>query len=167
MQANNTLPPFGLSIHCVVPNLGPTSDPSPIFTPFDPEDTRCSHWSPLVERIRGGTPEIEYHKNYDPKLDIRWIHLLLIDPAHLSQPYLLDALAKSPFRKTVEPFERFKGQYEGRFNPIISISHEDFSEVFTHCGTSTDTLPDAHRQHLNPDPRSKFLDSRIWHRYVP
>lgn len=128
---------------------------------------RCSSWKPLVDYVLTQTPGITYYQEYNPDLDIRWIHLLLIDPEHLSDPHFLDVFADSPFRKAIQPADRFNARSVGRFNPVISISHEDFSEAYTYYGDLGKQQWETHLQYLNPDPRIKFLDSGIWHRYVP
>lgn len=157
--ASPTLPPFGFSIHYVDADLS--------FKHYDPDNEHCSHWRPLVTCIHAQMRSITYHAEYKPDLDIRWIHLLLIDPEYISNPHFLDAFANSEFRGTVAPADRFTPQVSGRFNPVISISHEDLLEAYTYYGDLGKQAWETHLQYLNPDPRIKFLDSGIWHRYVP
>lgn len=163
MQENGTLPPFGLYLHCVVPPENGSAQ-TPLWIDFDPSDERCRPWLPLHQAILAVAKSMGMDvRPYEAESDTRWVHLVLIAPSCLSAPAFFDAFPDCPLRGRVRPTERFMGQAPGRFNPILSISQEDFTEIFTAPSPQRNSLLHS----LRLDPRAKFLDASIWHRYVP
>lgn len=61
----------------------------------------------------------------------------------------------NPREVITEPSEKFS------YQPIITIGYEDIMQQFARLGD------EEKDQYHNLDPRFKFLDSSIWHRYVP
>lgn len=101
------------------------------------------------------------------------IILLFIDSKELANSDFFDVLATgggSELRPHVIPTERHvQKDVDTAYYPIITIAEPDITYLYSE-------EKDAKNQHewnksiyssLEPDKRFKFLDSSIWHRYVP
>lgn len=125
------------------------------------------HWQSFVYQI---TEIVKKQKQIQVKgnaLNINapdpWIYVLFIDQSLMSHRELFDNIFEWEIRPTVAS-EKRQDSFKWSYKPVISISHEDFVEI----GTQVNDYADKQLLHnLAIDPRAKFLDSGIWHRYVP
>lgn len=130
-------------------------------------------WVNTLERIRQvvnslGMADMSFQFR-QPLDDDASIILLLVRPLQLCDPQFLDKLAQSTLRKTVSPGERHM-PVTRTYAPIITISSDDLLPVMM-GRTGSSIIPEASGYYppanLSIDQRSLFLDSSIWHRYVP
>ncbi|MFN0037018.1 MAG: leucine-rich repeat domain-containing protein [Saprospiraceae bacterium] len=101
----------------------------------------------------------------------KWLHILLMDMEQLKSNRFLDQIPGSDLRPVESPEERgykLEDKNKGRYDPLITISSKDFLDFNTKA--RAEELADKRKRDLhdqNLDTRAKFLDSSIWHRYVP
>lgn len=87
-----------------------------------------------------------------------------------SKKKFFDAMSQSknnPLRPTTKPKKRH-GAEKPFYYPIITVSMPDIMGLFT--GSLEKECQASEKKYLldlHPDKRFKFLDSSIWHRYVP
>jgi hypothetical protein len=120
-------------------------------------------WEPILNRIKtivSKHPELSLATEYSHTPPV--INILLINSLCLSDSRFFDEFGTTVLRSVAPKHTR---QHSEAFfnNPIISISHKDISFPDAHKENSVQQF--THFQAL--DHRVRFLDSSIWHRYVP
>lgn len=124
---------------------------------------------PAIEAVLQDFPDIIISED-TLNLEEPQIMILFVKSNDLtSHAKLLDDLAQSKFRDTVHPEAKEKLKPNIPYQPIITIGYPDIT--YLHSEEKDDQqqkdwnnmLLDS----LDLDKRFKFLDSSIWHRYVP
>jgi hypothetical protein len=157
--------PLSIGLHCwifnqqfklVLLNIHDTS------TMQNPDEL---HWLPIIHSINQIAQTNTYlNIHRAPDGDVApCIHVILVDSHHLGpKGQFLDFLPNSPLRSIVSKGAS-RHLVAHRFNPIITISYKDLATPNAHEICEEQTFADY--QPL--DPRVRFLDASIWHRYVP
>jgi hypothetical protein len=109
------------------------------------------------------------HYQSDP--DKKWIHILLIELDQLKSNTFFNQIPGSDLRPVVHQSHSTPNseiEISGRYDPIITISYEDFLDLNTMVWEEEAKEERKRTLHeCDLDTRAKFLDSSIWHRYVP
>ncbi|MCB1124710.1 MAG: hypothetical protein KJT03_24365, partial [Verrucomicrobiae bacterium] len=102
------------------------------------------------------------------------IHILLADPQlNLSNPMVLQNIAGQTSLRWVSENHPMAPTLPNKkpapyYSPIISIGYEDIMSTYSLPRESEEKDPEKRRiRSYDMDSRFKFLDSSIWHRYVP
>ena len=149
---------------------------------FHPTDTsNASHglWTGIrskIARIAGQNSAGEEIKIIEGEVDDEWektIIVLLLPANFLSaRKRFFDAMAQSknnPLRPTTKPKKRRSQNTKKPFYyPVITVALPDIMGLFSESlEKEYQSSEKKYLLDLQPDKRFKFLDSGIWHRYVP
>ncbi|MEY3243584.1 MAG: hypothetical protein RIR11_5023 [Bacteroidota bacterium] len=151
-------------------------------------------WKTIIEKIKNLFDSTKKEKNKDNgfrAVDFpdTIVQILLVQNKHLIDRNFLNQLAKVKLnvnekdvkelhpREIHNPLETRESENK-KFHPIITIGGKDFLSMYEESPNldfETDEKPywqdsrrgELEKYELQLDPRIKFLDSSIWHRYVP
>lgn len=141
------------------------------------QNQNSPYFSSLLTEIRNvlkAFPEVYLSTKIPAPYPTNQIYLLLADPQlNLSNPITLQNLAdQKPLRWVSVDHPRVPGALKTiqslSYAPVITIGYEDI--MFTYSQPREMEEQDLEKKRIrdyNMDTRFKFLDSSIWHRYVP
>lgn len=110
--------------------------------------------------------EGEIDRKPEESIVILFLHSIYLS----SKQHFFDAIAQSknnPLRPTTKPKKR-RGAEKPFYYPVITVSMPDIMGLYSESLEREFHTPGKkYLLDLQPDKRFKFLDSGIWHRYVP
>lgn len=138
-------------------------------------DNRWKNFQSIVDIVIKSAPKSEFepvlNSSNIPSLNQKQLIVLLSDPLrhfgnaetfkHLIDNPLLRPLGSGNPREGKKDFSE-----EFCYQPILTIGYEDIMNLYAEEDDQEKEKIDYLRSY-NLDPRFKFLDSSIWHRYVP
>lgn len=138
-------------------------------------DGRWNKFQEVVNIVKAVAIKLDLNLVLDssglPSSRKKQIIILLSDPPeHFSTATTFtNLIANKGFRSLGNGNPReAKTEQDKKFNyqPIVAIGYEDIMHLFAEDGQDEKAKNHYLRSH-NLDPRYKFLDSSIWHRYIP
>lgn len=139
------------------------------FSSSDLSNEESKIWDSLLPKIKKIIEQLkpQLSKITDENASII---LLFLHSKHLSQHNFFEVLPGSTIRKIVSP-DKKKQKVFYRYNPVISVAYPDIASLKTEnkgeLGQKEKSWNNLLYNTFTADPRIKFLDSSIWHRYVP
>lgn len=136
------------------------------------ETDQHSRWRSLTDKIATLSRDSGFEPVYQPQLADE-----IFSPAVIVLFLPTEALGKSAFFdhlpgsciRPIRSLEDREQEMDMRYQPIVTVAMPDIMDFHseTQHREQSDEEGKKYFFDLNPDARFKFLDSSIWHRYVP